>query len=130
MTDHAVNNHEIIKEIGLITCVPLQGERLRKRGFNQSRVLAKQIAGFFEVPFKDTLEKLKTTRPQNELSREERLHNLSGAFEAGKDLSLSGLKILLIDDVLTTGATLDECSRVLKSADAKEIICFTLARGV
>ena len=76
------------------------------------------------------LEKRSRTRRQNELSRDERLTNLKGVFEVKENAGLNGAKLLLIDDVMTTGATLSECAKSLKSAGAKEVRCLTLARGL
>ena len=70
------------------------------------------------------------TRRQNELSREERLVNLNGAFRVKDGTDICGSNILLIDDVMTTGATLNECAGVLLSGGAKSVTCFTLARGI
>ena len=124
-------NPDITADIDAITFVPLENSRLRERGFNHSEALAYNIAKAFNIPLLDTLEKVKTTRLQNELSRDERLVNLKDAFRTKKDLQpLEDLKILLIDDVMTTGATLSECSKVLRQAGAKEVRCFTLARGL
>lgn len=82
------------------------------------------------MPLADTLDKVKATRNQNELSRNERLVNLGGAFRIrrGGD-TVRGKSVLLVDDVLTTGATLNECAAALKAAGAIEVRCLTLARG-
>jgi ComF family protein len=113
----------------MITSVPLRNGRLVERGFNQSRVLACEISKEFGIPFSEILSKSKNTRHQNELSREERLVNLEGSFKANPGNALRGAKVLLIDDVMTTGATLNECSKVLLHSGAKVVRCFTLARG-
>ncbi|MFA4980995.1 MAG: ComF family protein [Candidatus Omnitrophota bacterium] len=128
--DFIEDNGDIVKDIDIITCVPLQNNRLRERGFNQSRILAFNISERAGIPFADTLEKRVSTRHQNELSRDERLSNLKGAFAVRAEADIYGLAVLLIDDVMTTGATLSECSRALRDAGAKEVRCLTLARGV
>ena len=84
------------------------------------------------LPAADCLEKIRHTANQNELSRRARLDNLKGAFRAQErraDL-FRDRAILLVDDVMTTGATLDECSRTLLAAGAREVRCLTLARGI
>lgn len=124
-------NPEVVRDIDTVTFVPLRNNRLRERGFNQSRVLASFIAGHFGIELSDLLEKTVSTRHQNELSRGERLSNLTGAFRVRKFArALEGLRVLLVDDVMTTGSTLDECAGSLTSAGAKEVRCLTLARGI
>lgn len=120
----------IIKDVDFITFVPLHSDRLRSREFNQSKLLAKMTSESFKIPLTDALDKTKITRSQNELSRDERLLNLKDAFRIRQGTDVAGQTILLMDDVMTTGATLDECARVLKSAGAKEVRCLTLARGL
>jgi ComF family protein len=115
-----------------VTFVPLHPRRLAERDFNQSELLARLMAAALELPFASCLEKIKNTGHQNELPREKRLHNLKGAFRAksGGRKFITGASVLLIDDVMTTGATLDECSRTLLEAGAREVRCATLARGI
>ncbi|MFH0764002.1 MAG: ComF family protein [Candidatus Omnitrophota bacterium] len=130
LTEFINNNPEITDNVDLVTFVPLHNSRLRKREFNQSKLLASRISDEFKIPLADTLDKVKATRSQFELSRTERLVNLGGAFRIrrGGD-TVRGKSVLLVDDVLTTGATLDRCARVLKAAGAVEVRCLTLARG-
>lgn len=130
MIDFAGQADEVLKEIDIITFVPLGNARLKKRGFNQSGLLAFNLSKRFDLPLIDTLEKAAATRNQNELERKERLINVRGAFKARKGLDLKGSRVLLIDDVMTTGATLDECARILSEAGARAVRCFTLARGL
>ncbi|MBI4235463.1 ComF family protein [Candidatus Peregrinibacteria bacterium] len=115
----------------LIVPVPLHKNRLKYRGFNQSEILAKALG----EP-KILLERKVETSEQALLSRAERMKNVQGAFglnlqdlafENGENFSQG--KIFLVDDVATTLSTLNECSKVLKTAGAKEIICIVLARG-
>ena len=129
MTDYLKENDDILAGIDVITYVPLSAKRIRVREFNQSKVLALKIAEESGIPVVDVLYKRGHTRPQNELSRDERLVNLSGAFEA-KGETAKEKNILLMDDVMTTGATLDECSKTLKKSGAKTVTCLTLARGL
>lgn len=130
MLDFLGDNREIARGVEAVTYVPLDNRRLRERGFNQSRLLARGVAGEIGAPLIDTLKKIAPTKHQNELSREERLMNLRGAFRARRDVDLAGKIIILVDDVMTTGATLSECSKALRDAGAKEVRCLTLARGV
>lgn len=111
--------------------VPLHPRRLREREFNQSLLLAREIAKALSIPFiPDNLLRLRWTRPQIELKGEERLTNVKGAFGLKKPMEIEGKSLLLIDDVYTTGATVRECSKVLKKAGAEKVYVFTLARVV
>lgn len=130
LADFIKRNPEIIKDIEMVTFVPLNGNRLRKRGFNQSAVLASHTFKTTGLPIADTLDKTKPTKQQNELSRDERLVNLIGAFKVKRQARINAKRVLLIDDVMTTGATLDECAGVLRSGGAIEVRCLTLARGI
>lgn len=111
-----------------IVPVPLSIKGLRERGFNQSLLIARVISKEIKVPLlMDILLKKKETPPQVGLSAKERLLNLKNAFEVKGNVD--GLRLLLIDDVMTTGATVTECSKVLMKAGAKEVIVLTLARS-
>jgi len=131
MADFIKADLRILDGIDAITYVPLSSHRLRTRGFNQAKVLASHLAREFGLPLSDTLKKLRSTRNQNELSRDDRLVNLRGSFRMiGNADILKGQRVLLIDDVMTTGATLDECSKTLLGGGACEVSCLTLARGL
>jgi len=111
-----------------IVPVPLSIKGLRERGFNQSLLIARIVSKKNSAPLlMDILLKKKETPPQIGLSAKERLSNLKNAFEVNRDIK--GLRLLLVDDVMTTGATVTECSKVLLKAGAKEVIVFTLARS-
>lgn len=125
-----MENSEILNGIDIVTYVPLHSNRMRKRGFNQSLILASNLSKEFAIPLSHALFKAASTRNQNELTRDERLVNLDGAFKLKSGMDLTGVKVLLIDDVMTTGATLSECAKVLKNAGAKVVRCLTLARGI
>jgi len=112
----------------LITFAPLHRRRLAQRGFNQAELLAKNISKTNKIPMKNLLEKKKNTKRQVELKGRERRKNLEGVF-AFKDGDLKGKTIIIVDDVTTTGATLNECAKVLKKAGAKEVWGLVVARG-
>ena len=124
------DTREIIDGVDLITFVPLHRGWLNEKEFNQSGILAAAISSKFRMPVSRLLEKRVSTRRQNELSRDERLTNLTGAFKPKDNALIGGANILLIDDVMTTGTTLNECAKTLKSAGAVEVRCLTLARGL
>lgn len=114
----------------MVVSVPLHPRRLRFRGFNQSEILAETFAQHFEIPLLLILKRTRYTQPQVQLSREERLHNVRDAFQLVCGKNLSGKTIILIDDVCTTLATLEECSKVLKSAGAEAVHALVLGRGM
>ena len=117
----------------LIVPVPLHVTRLWRRRFNQSALLAKAIAAETGQIYKpDLLKRVRSTRQQVGLSDEDRRANVEGAFQLNLPdrLSLSDRTVVLVDDVWTTGATLDACCRVLRRAEVKEICIITFARVV
>ncbi|MBI5639777.1 MAG: ComF family protein [Nitrospirae bacterium] len=111
-----------------IVPVPLSVKGLRDRGFNQSLLLAKILSDHSRIPLKmDSLMKIKETHPQIGLTAKERAGNLRGVFRTGG--CLTGLRLLLIDDVMTTGATAEECASQLLRAGAADVAVLTLARA-
>jgi len=117
-----------LPEMDGIAPVPLNIKRLRERGFNQSLLIAKVISKVKGVPLlMDILLKKKETPPQIGLSAKERLLNLKNSFEVKGNIK--GLRLFLVDDVMTTGATVTECSKEIMKAGAKEVIVLTLARS-
>ncbi len=111
----------------IITYVPIHEEKLLKRGYNQAERIAFGITEKYAMSPCDCLVLLKATRDQIELSNEERFCNVSDAFGINPDFDIKGKRILLVDDVTTTGATLNECSKVLLRAGASEVIFATIA---
>jgi ComF family protein len=109
--------------------VPLTKRKLRQRGFNQSEEIAKELSTFFKIPLvSDVLARIKETSPQIELSGNQRQVNVKGAFFCQKPEIAKNKKIFLVDDVFTTGSTMEECSRVLKGAGAREVWGVAIAR--
>lgn len=118
------------EQIDLILPAPLSEKRLRERGFNQSLLLAEQTAALLELPLSsDGLVKKRDTAIQHDLNHKQRLENLHGAFQAVNE-KVSGKRILLIDDVATTGTTLSECGKALYLAGAERVLCCTAALSV
>ena len=114
----------------LIIPVPLHRKRLRERGFNQAVILARAIAKRFSLPLNFmTLRRELFTAPQVGLGREERSANVRKAFAVRKPEKIAGRRILLVDDVTTTGSTLTECASVLMQAKAEAVAVLTLARA-
>jgi ComF family protein len=117
--------------VDTIIPVPLHSTRLRWRGFNQSVLLARQVSYAYSLPMDPfVLVRDKPTLAQTQLSEEERRRNVRDAFSVHSAASVNGKIILLVDDVYTSGATVNECSRVLLRAHAKEVYVLTLARAV
>ena len=116
--------------LDIITSVPLGLVRLRERGYNQATLLARPIALFLKAPFSSrALLRTRETRSQVGLSVYERLENMNGAFQAKSDLVL-GKNVLVVDDVATSGATLNACAKALLDSGASSVYGFSLARAV
>jgi ComF family protein len=121
----------LINQADYIVPVPLHNRRLRERRFNQSALLAQEIARNSSKSYiPDLLQRTRHTIPQQGLNYKERGKNVHGAFEVNKNHlpSIGGKTILLIDDVYTSGATLNECARVMKKAKATSVNVLTIAR--
>jgi len=117
-----------IPESDAIVPVPLTAKGLKQRGFNQSLLIARVVSKKTGTPLNiDTLLKIRETPPQVGLSASERHKNLAGAFTAKGHLK--GSRILLVDDVVTTGATAAACSKALLKAGAQEVIVLAIARA-
>jgi len=115
----------------LILPVPLHVRRLRQRGFNQALLLAELFATRWGIPLsRNNLRRTRWTEPQVNLSAAERADNVKGAFSIANPAELAGKRILLVDDVYTTGSTVKECSRVLLHEGGAPTAVVTLARGV
>ncbi len=112
----------------LVTFVPMHKKEERAREYNQSKLLAKEIASQLGVPFAVTLSKIYDTRSQKSLRQFERSGNLLGAFDCIGDVR--NKTILLVDDVITTGATLHECSKMLKIGQAKSVTALVFAAAI
>ena len=109
--------------------VPLHSTRERERGFNQARLLAEGLAQRSGIPLADCIKRTRYTTTQTIFDREARRENLRGAFQMRQSADVRNLHLLLIDDVLTTGSTVDECARVLMDAGAASVRVATVARA-
>ena len=113
-----------------VTWVPLSRRRRRKRGYDQAELLAKEISARLVLPLLPTLVKKRHTPAQSiQAADSARKANVLGAYEAVKTADLAGKVLLLCDDVVTTGSTLSECARILRSAGAAKVYAVTLARA-
>ncbi len=104
-----------------VCAVPMTEAKRKKRGYNQSELLAKQISEELFIDYAELIFKIKDTLNQHNLSKQDRLGNLKSAFSANSLIDLNGKTILLCDDIKTTGTTLRECANVLTSAGAKDV---------
>lgn len=117
-------------EIDVITPVPLHRWRLLKRRYNQSALLAQAVAALVHKPvLVDLIVRVRATVSQGHCSRKERLENVAGAFALRGGQEIKGKRVALIDDVLTSGATVNECARALFAAGAEAVYVLTLARA-
>jgi ComF family protein len=120
-----------VLETQLIVPVPLHNKRLRQRGFNQSALIAQGLGRRYGLPvLLGALIRHRSTQPQTRLGRRERLQNVRGAFSIAHPALVRDRSLLLVDDVFTTGTTLNECARVLKDAGAREVHAMTVARAL
>ncbi|MHB2155344.1 ComF family protein [Calditrichota bacterium GD2] len=118
--------HFVPLNFDLVTAVPLNPARYKERGYNQSELIAKQLSNITRIPLSSNLLiRLRNTQSQTKLSREERKQNVKDAFTINGEVE--GKRILLIDDVITTGSTLNECARELKKNGASWVTAAALA---
>lgn len=119
-----------LKDIDVVVPVPLHASRERQRGFNQATVLARELARATGLPIDEhsLVRRVHTERHRAGLDARERRKSVAGVFEVRQKL-VAGQRVLLIDDVFTTGATVSECAAVLKSAGATDVCVLTVARA-
>jgi len=110
----------------ILVPIPLSRQKLAKRGFNQANLIAQELATMFNWPLKKSLKKVKNTPSQTNLGREQRKLNVQNVFKTQGKIESN---IILIDDILTTGATLEQAAKVLYQAGAKKIWAIVLAQG-
>lgn len=115
-------------EADMFVPVPIHKSRLKERGFNQSALLAEGLAALSGVPCLDILSRDVKTKTQTSLDKKGRLENIKGAFSCKDKKQIKGKAVILIDDVCTTGATLEECARVLKESGAREVLALSALR--
>jgi len=122
-------NRKILKEYDMIIPVPMHNKKMQKRGYNQTELVADELSKSLEIPSrKDILSKVINTTTQSKLGGKARQSNIQHAFFIKNDIEVEDKKIVLLDDIYTTGATSEECSRVLKDAGAKEVLIVVLAK--
>jgi len=125
----AKNNTENIWNESILIPVPMEKKKMKNRGYNQSEELAKELSKILQIPLSlNNLIKIKQTLPQIKLSAKERQENLKNAFSINNPEELKNKKIFLVDDVYTTGSTMEECAKTLKESGAKQVWGIAIAR--
>lgn len=117
-----------LAKVDLLLPVPLAARRMRQRGFNQAALLARWLSRGLGLPYADRLRRLRDTPAQQHLSARERQHNLRGAFALARGFEPRGLRLGLVDDVFTTGATASQLAGLLYQAGAIGVDLYCLAR--
>jgi competence protein ComFC len=117
------------RDFDLLMPVPLHPLRKRDREFNQAEIFSKSLAKSYRIAHCDALERTRRTGTQTALDRRQRMQNLRDAFRLRKNTDVTDKTVLLVDDIFTTGSTLDACSRVLLQAGAKSVRALTVARA-
>lgn len=112
----------------LVVAMPMHWRRRWSRGYNQAALLAAQIAKRWNAPVRNVVRRRRATTPQAGLTNAKRRANVAGAFRIRRGVRLDGMRVLLVDDVLTTGATASACARVLKRAGARQVTVLAVAR--
>lgn len=112
----------------VVTWVPLSSRRLRQRGYDQARLLAEPLSEYMGLDCEGLIKKHRHNKPQSGRGAEEqRQNNVHGVYRLARGADVAGKCVLIVDDVVTTGSTLDECAKILKQAGAKKILALTLA---
>ena len=119
----------ILMTSDVIVGVPLHPDRERRRGFNQAHLLARALAGDCGLRVSRGVSRIRDTKSQTDLSARDRRRNVRNAFAAGSDPALVGARVILVDDVTTTGATLRECAATLLASGVREVRSITEARA-
>lgn len=122
-------NKKVLRQYDMIIPVPMHKKKMQKRGYNQTELVANELEKSLKIPVKsDILFKVVNTTTQSKLGGKARQSNIQHAFFIKNDIEIEDKKIILLDDIYTTGATSQECSRVLKEAGANEILVLVLAK--
>ena len=120
---------EALKKYDIVISVPVSKKRKKQRGYNQSELIAQDICRKLDKKYaKNILIKTKNTVAQSTLNKEQRQENAKGVYSLKNENKIKNKKVLLIDDIYTTGSTVNECARVLKQANLEEIGIFTIAK--
>lgn len=122
-----INNQNINADI--ICYVPMTKKAIKKRGFNQCEIISKNISYNMDIPISKCIIKSRHTKEQKTLSKDERKSNIQGAFDIKSNHDIKNKHVILIDDVMTTGATIDECKNILLKYGVNKITVLTIAKS-
>lgn len=129
-----VKNEKIcgfFKKYDIIISVPMSKKKVAQRGYNQSKIIAQKISKSLDIPLLErTLIKSKENRTQSTLNKAERLENVKNVYKIQMKQKIKAKKVLLFDDIYTTGSTVNECAKVLIEAGAKEVGVLTIAKDI
>lgn len=114
-------------EYDFITSVPLSESRLKERGYNQAELLARELSRAIKIPYENVLKKVKDNKTQHDLNLEERIENVKGVYAVLDSNLVRGKRVLICDDIITTGSTLSECINELLKSGAKKVSSITFA---
>lgn len=131
IADFSQDYPDVFTDSAVIVPVPLYYKKYNKRGFNQAQIIGNILSQQYNLPITQALQKTEATKNQAELTKPERKDNVRSVFNAKSDLLTDYKSVVLVDDVFTTGSTLNECAKELKrNSDLDNIYGFTIARGV
>ena len=120
---------DILKSYDIIIPVPIHNKRRKQRGYNQTELISKELARkFANLEYMDILTKSKNTKPQSILNKEQRVENAKNLYVIKEKIDLEHKKILIFDDIYTTGSTANECAKILKELRPKKIGILTIAK--
>ncbi|WP_101696360.1 ComF family protein [Clostridium minihomine] len=123
-----LKQEQLLGEVDVITSVPLSPNRKKQRGYNQSELIARELAFLTQIPYSTVLEKTVENHEQHKLHSRERRKNVEGVYQPLPMAEIKGRHFLLVDDIMTTGSTLDECAGVLFQEEATLVLCAAAAR--
>lgn len=130
LEEEIIKNKELFESFDYITYVPLHKERQKNRGFNQSEIITKNICDLLNLNYdKNIIIKTKNNKPQSTVELSEKKKNVKNVFIVNRDIFLKNKRILVIDDIFTTGNTINECAKVLKEAGVREVFAFTVMKA-
>lgn len=120
---------EIIKTYDIILPVPISKKRYKQRGYNQTELIAREIGKRTDIELvTNCLYKEKNNVPQSTLNKEDRIENVKNAYIIKNSKIIKGKRVIILDDIYTTGSTVNECSKLLKQNNVKEILVMTIAK--
>ncbi len=124
--DELLENREFFESFDYITYIPVHKVRLKSRGFNQSQVLTKYICEKLNIGYYNILIKTRNIQPQSTVDREMKIENVKNVFSTNEEIDLENKKVLVIDDIFTSGNTVNECAKTLRNSGCGQVCSFTI----